>query len=115
MWTAFILYSHSLFARGLETLLQGQQGLVVTGMGLKGDEAVARIKLLKPDVVIVEADPAEFEPEQMLASFLREQPRARMVRLNLQDNTAIFYSGSRCTATSLEDLIRCLSALLTRE
>ena len=115
MWTAFILYTHSLFARGLETLLQGQQGVVVTGVALKGDEAFARIKALKPDVIIVEAEPTGFEPEQMLSTFLREQPRARMVRLNLQDNTAIVYSGSRCTATSVEDLMQCLGTLLAHE
>lgn len=114
MWTAFILYTHSLFARGLETLLAEQDGIVVTGMGLKGDEALGRIKVLRPDVIIVEAEPAGFEPEQLLWRFLHEQPRARMVRLNLEDNTAFFYSGSRCTAASIEELIRCLSTLLTQ-
>ena len=115
MWTAFILYSHSLFARGLETLLQGQNGVTVTGVELKGDEAFAHIRVLKPDVIIVEADQSGFEPEQFLCRFLREQPRARMVRLNLEDNTAILYSGSRCTANSVEDLIQCvLSSLMTQ-
>ena len=56
MWTAFILYSHSLFARGLETLLQGQNGVTVTGVELQGDEAFAHIKILKPDVIIVEGE-----------------------------------------------------------
>jgi DNA-binding NarL/FixJ family response regulator len=115
MWTAFILYSHSLFARGLETLLQGQNGVIVTGVEQKGDEAFAHIRVLKPDVIIVEAEPTGFEPEKLLSRFLREQPRARMVRLNLEDNTAILYSGSRCTANSVEDLIQCvLSSLMTQ-
>ncbi|MGE5306545.1 MAG: hypothetical protein ACM3TN_24820 [Alphaproteobacteria bacterium] len=115
MWTAFILYSHSLFARGLETLLQGQNGVTVTGVELQGDEAFAHIKILKPDVIIVEGEQTGFEPEQLLSRFLREQPRARMVRLNLEDNTAILYSGSRCTADSVEDLIQgVLSSLMTQ-
>lgn len=115
MWTAFILYSHSLFARGLETLLQGQNGVTVTGVELQGEQAFAHIKVLNPDVIIVEAEQTGFEPEQLLPRFLREQPRARMVRLSLEDNTAILYSGSRCTADSVDDLIQCvLNSLMTQ-
>ena len=114
MWTAFILYNHSLFARGLEKLLQRQDGVTVTGVEKTGREAFAHIKTVNPDVIIVEAEQGESEPEKLLSRFLQEQPQARMVRLNLEDNSAIFYSGSRCTANSIEDLIQSvLSSLMT--
>jgi DNA-binding NarL/FixJ family response regulator len=112
MWTAFILCKHSLFARGLEALLQEQNGVTVTGVELEGDETFAHLRALKPDVIIVEAEQTGFEPEKLLSRFLREQPRARMVRLNLEDNTAFLYSGSRCTANSVEELIQCVLSLL---
>ncbi|MGE5303418.1 MAG: hypothetical protein ACM3TN_08830, partial [Alphaproteobacteria bacterium] len=92
MWTAFILYNHSLFAHGLEKLLQRQDGVTVTGVEKTGREALDHIKRLNPDVIIVEAEQMGSEPEKLLSRFLREQHQARMVRLNLQDNTAFLYS-----------------------
>ncbi len=114
MWTAFILYSHSLFAHGLERLLQRQDGVTVTGVEKTGREALAHIKRLNPDVIIVEAEQGKSEPEKLLPRFLRQQPQARMVRLNPEDNTAFLYSGSRCTANSIEDLVQSvLRSLIT--
>ena len=113
MWTAFILYNHSLFAHGLEKLLQRQDGVTVAGVEKTRREALAHIKQLNPDVIIVEAERGKAEPEKILVRFLREQPKARMVRLSLEDNTAVLYSGSRCTANSVEDLIQSvLSSLM---
>ncbi len=114
MWTAFILYNHPLFARGLERLLQAQKGVVVMGLERTSDKAFDRIKELRPDVVIIEAEQRESEPEELFSQFLREQPTVKMIRLNLQDNTAILYSGHRCTANSVEDLMQSvLTSLLT--
>ena len=108
------MYDHLLFARGLEKLLQQQEGVTVTGVEKTGRAAFDHIKLLHPDVIIVEAEQGAAEPEALLSDFLREQPQARMVRLNLQDNTAILYSGSRCTANSIEDLVQSvLGSLMT--
>jgi hypothetical protein len=115
MWTAFILYRHSLFARGLERLLEQQEGVIVTGVQAMGHEAFAHIRRLKPDVIIVETERGESEPETLLSQFLREQASAKMVCLNLQDNTAILYAGCRCMANSVEDLLRCVLTSLMRE
>jgi DNA-binding NarL/FixJ family response regulator len=116
MWTAFILYHHSLFARGLEKLLQAQQGVVVTGVEKTSDQAFARLTELRPDVIIIEAEQRESEPEKLFSRFLREQPNARMIRLSLEDNTAILYSGRRCTANSVEDLMQSVvTSLLTEK
>ncbi len=115
MWTAFILYNHPLFARGLERLLQGQDGVVVAGVEKTTDKALAHVKELRPDVIIIEAEQRESQPEQLFSHFLREQPAAKMIRLNLQDNTAILYSGRRCTANSIEDLMQSFLGFLMTE
>ena len=108
MWTAFILYNHSLFARGLRELLREKDEVRVLGVEARGEEAFAHIRALKPDVVIVEAKKGESEPEILLSRFLREQCQARLVQLNLEDNTCLSDSGCRCTINSVEDLVRCL-------
>jgi DNA-binding NarL/FixJ family response regulator len=113
MWTAFILYSHALFARGLESLLTAAQGVIVTGVEPTGEKAFARIEGLGPDVIIMESDPCAPEADNLLTRFMGEHPQTIIVRLNLQDNTAIIYSGRRCTAYSVEDLLECVLSSLT--
>jgi DNA-binding NarL/FixJ family response regulator len=116
MCTVFILYNHSLFARGLETLLQENSRMKVLGIEANGKEAFARIGALKPDVVIVEAEQGESGPEILLSRFLHEQLKARMVRLSLKDNTAIVYCGRRCEANTEEDLVKAvLSSKLVQQ
>jgi DNA-binding NarL/FixJ family response regulator len=106
MCTVFILYNHSLFARGLEQLLQENSKVKITGVEASGEKAFARIEALKPDVVIVEAEQEESGPEMLLSRFLHEQLKARMVRLSLKDNSAIVYCGRRCEANTAEDLVK---------
>ncbi len=115
MWTAFILYSHSLFAHGLEKLLQGHGGVTVTGVEKTGREALAHIKRLNPDVIIVEGEQGKPEPEKLLSRVLREQPQTKMIRLNVENNTAFLYSGSRCTANSIEELMQSVVKSLMAE
>ncbi len=110
MTTAFIIYNHLLFARGLEELLQGKDEVRLLGVEARGKEAFARIRVLNPDVVIVEADKQESEPEIPFSRFLHDQCRTRVIQLNLEDNTCISDSGCRCTLYAVEDLVRCLSS-----
>jgi DNA-binding NarL/FixJ family response regulator len=113
MWTAFILYSHALFARGLESLLAAAQGVIVTGVEPTGEKALARIEALSPDVIIIECDPYAPEAENLLSRFMPAHPRTVIVRLNLQNNTAILYSARPCTADSVEDLLESVLSSLT--
>ncbi|MBI2998785.1 MAG: hypothetical protein HYY46_10125 [Deltaproteobacteria bacterium] len=83
------------------------------GVAVGDEEAFAQIKALKPNVVIVEAGRSEPEPEMLLSRLLLEQCQARVVRLNLEDNTCFSYSGYRCTANSVEDLVKCVVSSMT--
>jgi|GEM_PF-2664243 len=105
MSTAFILYDHSLFARGLERLLM-QEGVKVVGVSAKAKHPLAQIRRLKPDVIIDEVEKKEPEGEIFLSRLLKEQPQAKVVRVSLEDKTAVLYSGQRWTANSIEDLMK---------
>jgi DNA-binding NarL/FixJ family response regulator len=104
-WTIFILYSNSLFARGLERLLEQHGGMKVEGVAAKTEEGLERIRALKPDVILVEAERGMPEPCWLVARLLQEQPEARVVRISLEDNTASLYTGRRWVANRVEDLI----------
>ncbi len=105
-WSVFILYDYPLFARGLERLLEQEGGVKVAGIAAKSEEGLVQIRALKPDVIIVEAQEGMPEPCWLLTRLLQEQPRARVVRLSLEDNTAALYTGRRWTANRVEDLVK---------
>ncbi len=117
MQTVFILYDHSLFARGLEKLLREGGEVKVMGVEALGEQAFSHIRELKPDVIIMEADEGESEPEMLLFRFLKDRPEARLIRLNPENNSCILYSGWRRTANTVEDLLKCVlvSAATTRQ
>lgn len=105
-WTAFILSGNPLFGRGLERLLQQEYGVEVVGSSEKSDDALAQIRLLKPDVIIVDAGRKMREPYLILSRLLGERPEVRVVRVSLEDNSAAVYTGRTWTANGVEDLIR---------
>ena len=115
MCTLFILYDHYLFARGLEELLQQEEGVKVVGVEARGEKAFFAIRALNPDVIIVEAREDESEPEMLLARSLHDHLQAKVVRLSMEDNSCILYSGARCTANSVEDLIKCVVTSIVPE
>lgn len=114
MCSVFILYKNALFARGLERLLR-QEGVKVVGSAMQDRQAIDRIKGVDLDVVIVETGREKSAPEILLSRLLQERCQARVVRLNLEDNTCIFYSGRRCTTNSAEDLVQCVLSSMAAE
>jgi len=110
----FILSGTFLFARGLEHLLKEDAEVEVVGVGMGGRRALAEIRVLKPDVIIVEAGKGMPEPCWLVSRLLREQPQARVVRVSLEDNTATLYTGRRFVMAGPQDLVRILLADFTR-
>ena len=115
MCTVFILYHNYLFARGLQELLQQEKEMKVVGVEARGEKAFSSIRALNPEVIIIEAKEDESEPEILLSRSLHEHLQAKVVRLSMEDNSCILYSGARCTANSVEDLIKCVVTSLVPE
>lgn len=83
----------------------------MVGATAKAREALTEIRKLKPDMVITETENEKPEAEMLLWRLLQNENEARVVRLNLHDSTAVCYVGCRCTAGTVEDLVRCLLKL----
>ena len=115
MCTVFILYHNYLFARGLQELLQQEKEMKVVGVEARGEKAFSSIRALNPDVIIVEAREDESEPEMLLARSLHDHLQAKVVRLSMEDNSCILYSGHRCTAQSVQDLLKCVLTLVPEQ
>lgn len=107
MCSVFILYEHQLFANGLAELLR-QAGAQIAGVAAKGRAAYTQIRNTHPDVILTESEKDKCDAAMLLFRFLRENERACVVRLSLEDKTAACYSGRRFQANTVEELVNCV-------
>jgi hypothetical protein len=107
----FIVASHPLFAQGVESLLHGQPGLAVVGMGAAELGVVDKIRNLRPDVVILDAD--SDAQTTLLPVLLRENLGVKLVGLTLEDNRIDVYYQHQIIGTDVGDLVEAVRAPLT--
>jgi hypothetical protein len=107
----FIVASHPLFAQGVESLLTGQSGLVVVGMGAAELNVIDRIRQLRPDVVVLDAD--SDAQTKLMPVLLRENLGVKFVALTLEDNRIDVYYQHQIIGTDVADLVEAVRAPLT--
>ena len=104
----FILYSHGLFARGVQSLLAREQGVEVVGVEKDDRGALRRIKDLSPDVILLDSSACRDEPCPAIAEIFQEAPGARVISISLQDNGVDIYDKHRITACGPEELVQAI-------
>ena len=107
----FIVASHPLFAQGVESLLDGQPGLAVVGMGAAELDVLDKIHNLRPDVVILDAD--SDAQMTLLPALLRENLGVKFIGLTLEDNRIDIYYQQQFVGTDVADLVEAVRAPLT--
>lgn len=105
MCRVFVLYVHSLFAQGVVSLLRQQEGLEVVGAENDAQQALDKIRALRPDVVIVDGNDAGKSLPVSLPDILHDGQRMRVINLHFGDNSMDIYDGQQVLANELEDLI----------
>jgi len=111
MRRVFILSCHPLFGQGVESLLRQEARLEIVGQETDVDQAVERIKEIRPDVVILDcAEPAR-DPTLVVMRILREGLGTKVIGLNLQDNTLYIYRGEQRLVKEVKDLIEAIEPL----
>jgi hypothetical protein len=100
----FMISSHPLFGEGVEALLRQLGGIEVVGREADIDSAIAHIKELRPEVVIVDDGCPACDARIIVMRVLREQPGTKVVGLNLKDNTLCIYREEQRIAHGVEDL-----------
>jgi DNA-binding NarL/FixJ family response regulator len=104
MKRVFMISSYSLFGEGVEALLRQECGIECVGREADVDLAMARIKELCPDVVVVDNGCPARDAAAIVTRIFQEQAETRVVGLNLQDNTICIYHGEQRTVHGIEDL-----------
>lgn len=104
----FLLSSHPLFGQGVESLLRRETGFDIVGLETDIDRAVARIKRLRPDAVVVDSNGAIPDPALVVMRILREGLETRVIGVNLWDNVVCVYHGQQQLLKEVQDLVQAI-------
>lgn len=100
-----IVCENPLFASGLQQLLQQEGAVETLGVLAEGEELLAMISTLRPDVILAEVDMTKPDPGMLLSLLMETHGEARVVGVSFTRNEAILYTGRRWTAIGMEDLM----------
>jgi GTP 3',8-cyclase len=101
----FILAGHSLFGRCIESLLRHEEGVEIVGNVKDLDRAIERIRILQPDVVIVDSNDSDATRAGVLLRLMKEEIKAHVVGINLRDNTVMIWHGEQRVIKELGDFL----------
>ncbi len=104
----FILYSHGLFARGVQSLLGQEAEVEVVGMERIDRLALEEIRRLRPDVILVDSSADPDDHCLTISGIFQEIPEARVIALSLRENGIDIYDKQRIAAAGPKDLLRVL-------
>jgi DNA-binding NarL/FixJ family response regulator len=104
----FIVYSHALFAEGVNSLLGKEDGLTVVGMDNNLKRAVERINTIEPEVVVIDGEHTDAELINAMAGVLATRPGTTIINVSLSDNNATVFRTSHVPIKQTEDLIQAI-------
>ena len=79
------------------------------GVETDGPRALESIKLLKPEMVVVEIGEEGALPNNLLPYLVRERPGSRIIGLSLTQNKVDVYYGHQRLVREAEDLLQVIS------
>ncbi len=110
MKRVFILSSHPLFGKCIETLVGQDRQVQLVGHTKDPDVAIEQIKTLQPDVVIVVSKAPEAKRGKIMMQIMKEGLKIEVVGLNLSDNTVLICRGEQHTINEQSDFISLITS-----
>jgi DNA-binding NarL/FixJ family response regulator len=108
MTRVLMISRQSMFEQGLDALLRQEPALEIVVCETDVGRAMERIKELRPDVVIFEANGPEADVGQVVRRLLRENLKLKVIELNLRDNTVCIYCGEHRVIKQVADLVEAI-------
>lgn len=106
-----VLYSQSLFAQGLQRLLEKSSDFEVIGVDLDLEDAVKSIRALHPDAIVVDVDELSGGGRDLIVQVLRETPSLQLVCLTAMDGKVNVFRREQAPVLRAEDLLEALRKL----
>lgn len=109
----FMVFEHEPFGDAVEGLLRQRSDLEIVGRGCDPEEAIARIRELRPDVIILDNDDPAGQLSSLVARILGDRMGVRVIGLNLQDNannTICTYHGEQRIVHEAQDLVEIIES-----
>ena len=108
---------HTLFRKGIRTLLEQMPGIEVVGEAATGQEAVAHSRELVPDVILMDIKMPAINGIEATRQVLQENPHIGVILVTMFDDPESVFSGMRAGArgyvlkeAALEELRRAVEA-----
>ena len=100
----YIVYQHALFAQGVLSVLEKQNGVQIVGMESDVGKALKAVRSLRPEVLLVE------EPTKENAQWplLQLAAAGRVVTLSLDHGFATVYDQHRIPASDPAELVKAI-------
>jgi hypothetical protein len=102
-----LLCGNSLFVSGLQASLEVARGLNLQQIGPKLDLIYERVKLWRPDVLIIET---VLLKDKVSLSILNDFPKVRIISVDLDENRLLVLSGLATERPSIEELLQVIAA-----
>ncbi|HMQ52019.1 MAG TPA: response regulator [Anaerolineae bacterium] len=115
MQQIYIISKHTLFRKGLVSLLRRKSKYELIGQNKSIEDAIPEIQTLKPDVVIVDINQSAGENLQAVVDILRLDTKMTVVGLSLHDNQVRVYRTEKRMASGLDDLVAAIEGQVPAE
>ena len=89
---------HTLFRKGIRTILEQMPGLEVVGEAANGEEAVARALELVPDAILMDIKMPVISGIEATQRVLKDNPHIGVVLVTMFDDPESVFSGMRAGA-----------------
>lgn len=120
--TVVVADDHELFRRGMQTVLATEVGFEVIAEASDGEEAVARVAELAPDVVLMDVRMPHMSGIEAARRIRQGTPSTRVIMLTISDDEDDLYGAIRAGAngyllkdSSLDDVARAVRAVARGE
>ncbi len=106
MLRIMLVDDHSLFRKGLASLLSSQPDIEVIGEASNGDEAIENVKILKPDLVMMDINMPKRDGLEATKEIKKIMPDVKIVMLTASDEDQYLFEAMKIGAQGylLKDL-----------
>jgi DNA-binding NarL/FixJ family response regulator len=104
-YRVLIVGNHPLFYHGISNMLRKQEGIKVVGVAKNGEAIQRLIRVMRPDVVVVDDNEARLQASNPTPAIRAIDPSLRIILLSLGENSMSIFRSHFVESAGLPDLV----------